>query len=76
MTVHESRPRVVSQRNPLCDGPPDRQTVHVWEHGEYLGRVQIESEDSRGGGPWYQTAYRAAVRVLGAGSYELRCGNG
>ena len=76
MTVQESRPRVASQRSPLYDRPPDSQTVHVWEPGEYLGRVQIEFEDSRGGGPWYQTVYRAAVRAFGAGSYEPRRGDG
>ena len=59
----------------MHDGPPDGQTAQVWEHGDYLGRVRIASEDSEGGGPWYQSAYRAAVRVFGAGSYELRRGD-
>ena len=68
MPVHETRPRVASLRT----SEYDKQTVHVWERGEYLGQARIESEDSRGGGSWHQTAYRAAVRVFGAGSYELQ----
>ncbi len=68
MPVQEYRPRVASLRTSEFD----RQAVHVWEHGEYLGQARIESEDSRGGGSWHQTAYRAAVRIFGAGSYDLR----
>jgi len=68
MPVQECRPRGAS----LPASEYDRPTVHVWEHGEYLGQARIESEDSRGGGSWHQTAYRAAVRVFGAGSYDLR----